>query len=255
MSEVASQSAPEQSENASSALAEKAKHLTPKRKRTEVLVPERMTPKDAKRERKKPEVFVPESATKKEVNIPEGDGDRFSDFSEVVGAFNKKTNEKTVKNLHNIIFRNAAKVETKQHLLSFSGLVYTGDKEEERKKFVEKALKLRIDELRDITKLLGISVASSQKKEQVAEELIDFLEKPKFEFEEKKKRTPKKSPKKAKKNAEGKEEGEGKGEENGEEEGKEEKEDKPDSKEAEKETEAPPKKKKKTLSWERRIFR
>jgi len=113
-----------------------------------------------------------------------------------------------VKNLHNILFRNAKKRESIQHLLKFSGIVYQIDKEKERAQYFAKAEKMDLTELRDIAELLGLSLSSAQKN-QLVEELIDFLEMPKFE--EKKKRTPKRSPKKSptKGNTECKEENEG----------------------------------------------
>jgi len=54
------------------------------------------------------------------------------------------------------------------------------DKQGERAKYVAEAENLTLPELQDIAKLLGLSLSSTQKN-QIAEELVDFLEKPKFE--------------------------------------------------------------------------
>jgi len=136
---------------------------------------------DGPRKRKVTERYTETTTAskEKEIVVKKGKGKKLSDCENVATQINKrKRSDDTLHALYSIIYgRVTKKSPLKDHLLSFSGMVYEDDDAKKgREKLEAKLEKLNVNVLKDVLMFFGQDPAG--KKEEIVDHLASFLEKP-----------------------------------------------------------------------------
>jgi len=155
------------------------KKATDKKKSADVELPKRLKPVLAKRQPKEVSRYTDATEDKKAkpIVIPKGKGKKLSDCPNVVAHVNKrKKSDDLLRTLHGLLLgRVNKKVNVKENLLAFNGVVYDDDKG--RSKLEQKVARLNLRVLREALAFFGQDPEGER--DELVPRLSDFLEKPK----------------------------------------------------------------------------
>jgi len=155
------------------------KKAADKKKSSDVEVPKRLKPVLAKRQPKEVSRYTEATEDKKDkpIVIPKGKGKKLSDCPNVVAHVNKrKKSDDLLRTLHGLLLgRVNKKVNVKENLLAFNGVVYDDDKG--RSKLEQKVARLNLRVLREALAFFGQDPEGER--DDLVPRLSDFLEKPK----------------------------------------------------------------------------
>ncbi|CAK9873229.1 unnamed protein product [Sphagnum jensenii] len=135
------------------------------------------------RERKSIERFIASSVEKeisKDFQIKQGEGTPFKDIPNVAYKLSKiSKNDEILSMLHSLLFHKRAKAAVlKQHILQFSGYVWTENQEKERSRVKEKLERYTKEGLVLLIDVLDLHLPRTGKKEELVGKVLEFLEKP-----------------------------------------------------------------------------